>query len=134
MLMRMLQITVTILALILIGCNNQADETDALKAAERIHSLITKHDFSSIYRESSDSFKAAGDEARFVEAMEKIQAAIGSLKSATPVAFKSGLDTNVGRKHELLFDLQYERGRAKERMEFTRSQNGEMQLWDLVIE
>lgn len=134
MLMRILQITLMILALLLIGCKNQADETDALKAAEHIHSLITKQDYSSIYKESSDSFKAAGDETRFVEAMQKIHSDLGTLQSATPVAFKSGFETNVGRKHELLFDLQYERGRARERMEFMRSRNGQTQLWDLVIE
>ena len=33
----------------------------------------------------------------------------------------------------MTFNLKFERGPGKERLTFTRSKNGEMQLWDLVM-
>lgn len=105
-----------------------------MQAAERIHSFIRKQEFASIYRESSDSFKQEGDESRFVEGMRAIHQNAGALKNAKPVAYQSKIDSNVGKQHVMIFDLEFERARGRERLLFTRTQSGEMQLWDIVIE
>jgi hypothetical protein len=58
----------------------------------------------------------------------------GSLKTAIPIAYQSGVDSQAGRNHVRIYNLEFERGRAKERMVLTRSTTGEMQLWDLAID
>ena len=62
------QLVIVILVLTtpaLVGCSNERDRADALKAADRIHSFVKQQDTASIYRESGDSFKQEGDEAKF---------------------------------------------------------------------
>jgi hypothetical protein len=132
--LRLLQILLATTIVLHFACNTRQDQADALNAAEKIHAQIKNVDFQSIYRESDDTFKAAGDESKFVEHMKRIHEVAGSLKAATPIAYQSTLDSNVGRKHILSFNLEFERGPGKERMVFTRSGNGQMRLWDLVIE
>ena len=129
-----LTITLVFTSLTLAGCASQQARSDALRAADRIHVFITKQEFASIYRESSDSFKQEGDESRFVESMTAIYESVGALKNAKPVAYQSTIDSNVGRQHVLIFDLEFERARGRERLLFTRTKNGEMQLLDIVIE
>ena len=118
----------------LAGCLNQQDRAEALTAAERIHSFVRTQDFASIYRESSDAFKQNGDESRFVASMKAIYESIGTLKGAKAVAYQSTIDSNAGRLHVLMFDLEFERGRGKERVVFTRDKNGELRLWDIGIQ
>jgi hypothetical protein len=104
-----------------------------MAAAARIHSFVEKQDFASIYRESSDGFKQDGDESRLVASMNAIYEGVGALKEAKPVAYQSTIDSKAGRLHVVMFDLEFERGRGKERMVFTRTKNGEMRLWDIEI-
>lgn len=132
--MRLLQILFTSIVVFLIGCNVEQDRREAQKAAERIHSQLQSKDYTSVYRESGKSFREVGDESRFVAGMRQLYEENGSLKSATSIAYQSGVDSNAGRIHTLIFNLEFERGRAKERIVLTRSTNGQMQLWDLAID
>jgi hypothetical protein len=86
----------------LAGCLNQEDRTEALTAAERIHSFVRKQDFASIYRESSDGFKQNGDGSRFVASMEAIYQSVGTLKGAKAVAYQSTIDSNAVHKYVTL--------------------------------
>jgi hypothetical protein len=132
--MRPLQILFTAIFVFSIGCNVQQDRMEAQKAAERIHSQLQSLDYASVYRESGESFKEVGDESKFIAGMRLLYEENGTLKTATPIAYQSGVDSNVGRTHTLIFNLEFERGRAKERMVLTRSTSGPMQLWDLRID
>ena len=132
--MRLIQLLFAAIMLLSFGCNAQQDRLDAMRTAERIHSQQTVQDFQAIYRESADSFKKEGEESKFVAAMREIYEVTGPLKKATPIAYQSGFDSNIGVKHVLIFDLEFERGHGKETITLTRSKNGPMQLWDIVIE
>lgn len=133
-----MRILLAALALTLIlttsGCSNQQDRSDALKAADRIHSFVKKQDFASIYRESSDGFKQEGDESKFVEGMKAIYENVGVLKDAKPVAYQTTIDSNAGKQHVLIYDVEFERARAREHVVFIRTKSGELRLWDIVIE
>lgn len=129
-----LPLTMVLTALTLAGCSQQKDRSDAVRAADRIHSFVKKQDFASIYRESSDTFKQEGDESKFVENMKAIYENAGALKDAKPVAYQQTIDSNVGIQHVIMFDLAFERVRGRERMVFTRTESGEMRLWDILIE
>lgn len=117
-----------------LGCSVQQDRIDARSVASRIHSQLQAKDFLSIYRESGKSFKEVGDEPAFVARMKQFCDENGSLKRATSVAYKAVIDSDVGRRHVLIFDLEFERGRAKEHLTLTRSDDEQLRLWDLSIE
>lgn len=132
--MRAIWITVAISILLLCGCHSEKDQADAQKAADRIHVLLKNQDFASIYRESSDDFKHEGDEAEFVSAMNAIHESAGLLKNTTPVAYQSSVNSAEGKQHILIYDLEFERVRGKERLVLISTGSGEMQLSDIVIE
>ena len=115
------------------GCQNRQDQADSLKAAERIHLQLTSKDYHSIYRESGESLKRSVSELQFVADMSRLADDVGALKKATPIAYKSSFDTAAGAKHILMFDLEFERSRAKENISFVRNKSGQMQVWDLNI-
>ncbi|HEV2913270.1 MAG TPA: hypothetical protein VGX92_08140 [Pyrinomonadaceae bacterium] len=121
------------LVLLLPSCNIERDRVDAEKVAERVHSQIRAGDYSAIYRESSQRFKSVGSESEFVSRMEQFHRDNGSLKTASEISYKAGIDSNVGRTFVLIFNLDFEQGHATERMIFTRY-NGQVQLWKLEIE
>src|SRR5213596_202631 len=87
--------------LLVAGCYAKHDETDALKAAARIHSQLQQGDFAGIYRESGQSFKHEGDESRFVGVMGQFQKETGALRKITPIAYQSGVDSSAGRNYIL---------------------------------
>lgn len=117
----------------LVGCSVQQDRTDARRVASRINSQLQAQDFPTIYRESSQSFKEVGDEAAFIARMKQFWEENGSLKSASSSSYQASIDSAAGLKHILIFDVEFEHGRAKEQLTLTRS-DGQLRLWDLVIE
>lgn len=125
---------VIVVALLLGGCNVARDEHDAQEAAFRIHSQFTKGDFTSLHREATQHFKLR-DERTFVSFMEQMRQEYGVMKKATVLAYQSGVDSNVGRSHVIISDLEFEKGaRARERIILTRAADGQMRLWELLIE
>ena len=127
-------IAVVVTLVVSSGCYVRQDEQDALKVADRIHSQLKRHDFQAIYRESEESFKAAGDESKLVIALQQIQDAVGALKNATPIAYQSVLDSSAGKKHVLIYNLEFERAPGKEKLTFIRTKDGQMKLFDIIIE
>jgi hypothetical protein len=122
-------------AVLLSGCNVERDKLDAQRVADRIHTQQKSGDFQSIYRESGNSFKKEGDEAKFVAAMRDLYGGTGSLKNVRPIAYQSGVDSTVGGvKYVLIFDLEFEHVRGRETITLTRGPSGQMQLWDLSIQ
>jgi hypothetical protein len=125
---------ITLLTFLIFGCNVGRDQHDVQDAASKIHDQLRTGDFSSIYRNASSNFKRL-DERQFTLAMEQMRQQVGALTKATPLAYQTGVDSNVGRSHILISDLEFERGnRARERMVLQQSKDGQMLLWDLLIE
>ena len=120
--------------LLISGCYSKHDETDALNVAAKINSQLQQGDFASIYRQAGPSFRQEGDESKYVSVMTQYFKETGALRKITPRAYQSGVDSKAGRHHVLLFDLEFERGHGRERMVFTRSASGQMELWDLSID
>ncbi len=118
---------------LVVSCNVERDHTDARALALRVHSQMQSGDFAAIYRESAPRFKAVGSESQFVSMMQQINEESGALKKADEGSYQTGVDSNIGRTHVLLFNLEYEHGHSKERMILTRSESGQMQLWKLDI-
>jgi Protein of unknown function (DUF4019) len=132
---RLLKVIFPAILILSCGCFDWQEELEAERVAERIHSQLKSQEDQSIYRESGDSFKRDANEARFIAAMRQIHEAFGSLKETRPLAYQSGFDSDVGgKKYVLIFELNFERGRAKETITLTRAKDGKLRLWDLVID
>jgi hypothetical protein len=91
-------------------------------------------DFGSVYREGGPALKNAIGETSFVTGIARVYKENGTLEKITPIAYQTGVDSKLGPQHVLLFDVTFERIRVRERMVFTRSQAGPMELADLVID
>jgi len=116
------------------GCYSKQDEADAFKAADKIHSQLKSADFSAVYKQASQGLRKVMDESTFVSGMTQLHKENGGIRTITPVAYQSRVDSTAGRTHTLLYDLEFERARVRERMVFTRSSSGQMELWDLVVD
>lgn len=128
------KLSIFLFLFLVVGCNVERDRIDAGAVASRVHSQMQARDFATIYRESAPRFKSVGSESQFVSMMQQVNQESGLLKKADEVAYQTGIDSNVGRTHVLFFTLEYEHGRAKERLILTRSDAGQMQLWKLEID
>jgi hypothetical protein len=119
----------------LLACGGTEQEwNDSRAVAERVHSQMRSGNYAAVYRESAPRFKGVGSEEQFVSLMQKFDSENGALKNRTEIAFAKGVDTNAGDIRLLYFDLEFERGRMNEKMTFTRSESGQMQLWKLEIQ
>jgi hypothetical protein len=116
------------------GCSVVEDRGDARLVAARVHAEMMAGDLANIYRESAPRFRSVGSESEFVAMMQKYDGEFGSFKSANEIGYKTTLDSRIGRTHELLFDLEYERVRARELLIMVRSAKGKMELWKLDIQ
>lgn len=114
-------------------CNSSRDRDDANVVAGRVHEQLRAGNYQAIYNESAPRFKNVGSEAEFITAMQRQHSFEGLLKNATEIAYEAGYDSSVGKIFILVYDVEFERGRTRERLTFTRSISGRMQLWKLDI-
>jgi len=126
-------LVITIGALLLVGCAITRDKEDAQTVAAGIHQKIIAGDFAAIYHESAPPFKAVGSESEFVAGLKGLQQKFGQLKNEDQVAYQTSLDSSIGQTHLLVFDLEFDHGRARESLMFVRSAEGKMALWRLDI-
>lgn len=130
----------TLLALVVFGssilcaCSVEADRRDAEVVAANIHNALRASNFAEIYQKSGAPFKAVGSEAQFVAGLNDFKQRLGILKKETEINYVTGIDSKFGRTHTLVFDLQFENGRATESMMLVRSASGTMELWRLDIQ
>jgi hypothetical protein len=123
-------LTVAVL-LTFVGCYSAKDESDAKTLVDRVHEQIRVGDYSALYNESAQRFKEVGSEVKFVEVMRQHRTKAGALKKAFQVAYETGVDSNIGKIHVFMDELEFENGRVKERLTLTRSDSEKMQLWKL---
>jgi hypothetical protein len=122
------------IVILFVGCSVERDREEARAVAARVHAEMQSRDFAAIYNESAPRFKSVGNESEFVARMNGFQEGLGLLKSVNEIAYTTGLDSRVGRTHVLVFDLQYEHGRAREHLMLVRSASDKMVLWKLDIQ
>jgi hypothetical protein len=122
------------ISILLGGCSIEEDRRDAEVIAASVHNALRNGSFAEIYQNSAAPFKAVGSEAQFVAGLNDFKQRLGILKKETEINYVTGFDSKFGRTHTLVFDLQFEKGRARESMMLVRSVSGTMELWRLDIE
>jgi hypothetical protein len=118
----------------LCGCNPAQDWDDARVVANRVHSQLSAGDHAGIYKEAAPRFKTVGTESQFVALMRQLTHEHGFLKDARELGYESGFDTEAGAVSVLLYDVQFEKSRMRERLMIKRSHTGKMELWKLDIQ
>src|ERR1051325_9138336 len=113
--------------LLLHGCNFSRDHNDAKVVADRIYTHIRAGNYAAIYNDAAPRFKKVGSESQFVEKMKRYESLVGPLKNIHEIASQAGFDTEAGSIFIIVYDVQFERARAREEMTFIRSPTGEMQ-------
>lgn len=116
------------------GCSITRDQEEARAVAAQVHKEMLEGNFAAIYNESAPPFKAVGSESEFVSGLKNFQERFGPLKNENEIAYQTTLDPSIGRTHVLLFDLEFDRGRARETLMLVRSASGKMELWRLDIQ
>jgi hypothetical protein len=120
--------------LILLNCSIQRDAEEARAVARRVHRQMLTGDFATIYNDAAPAFKAEGSGPDFVAGLSEFQQQLGLLKSQQEVSYQTVIDSKIGRTHLLTFDLEFDQGRARERLMLARSNTGKMELWRLDIQ
>lgn len=113
------------------GCNVGQNKSEAQALASQIHNQIQAGDYKGLYNAAEPNFQKGGTEAEFVTAMEQLRQEYGTLKKASPVAYATRIDSNIGTMHILIYDLEFDRKKVTERITFTRSDQGKMQLYEM---
>lgn len=124
----------TIGFLSLVSCSITRDQEDARAVAARVHREMLAGDFAAIYKLSAPPFKAVGSESEFVAGLKGFQEKFGPLRNQKEVVYQTGLDSSIGRTHLLVFDLEFDQGRARESLMLVRSASGKMELWRLDVQ
>ncbi|HEY1270133.1 MAG TPA: hypothetical protein VGH16_22940, partial [Candidatus Binatia bacterium] len=107
------------------------DEREARAVVDRVHEQIRDENYSAIYNESAQRFKSVGPEFKFLEVMRQYRTETGTFKKVTPVAYEVGVDSSAGKIYVFVDEVEFEKGRVRERLTLTRSESGKMQLWKL---
>jgi hypothetical protein len=116
------------------GCSITKDREDAREVAARVHRQMLAGDFAAIYKESAPPFKNVGSESEFVSGLKEFQEQVGPLKTQKEVVYQTGIDSKIGRTHLMVFDLEFDHGRARESLMLVRSAGGKMELWRLDVQ
>ena len=133
-LLRLSRLLIVIVSLsILASCASEKDMQATKTAAARINTQMRNKEFANIYRESSPGFKTIS-ESDFVSRITEIQNKLGLIKNIVDRAYQSGVDSNAGKTHTLISDVECETGRIRQTLVFAHGENGALQLWKLGFE
>jgi hypothetical protein len=113
------------------GCNFFLGKSAGEAVAARIHAQVQQKDYSAIYNEASAGFKQTAPESDFIEFMQNYSSKTGAFKQATQVAWEIGVDATAGKMYTFVYELEFENGTVREKLVFSRSEQGKMQLRSL---
>ena len=119
-----IKISASLICLLFLACcqcnytriNDQDDENDASKIADKFYVHYALHDFKNIHKLMSRDFFSATDTAKLDSALGKLLRKYGGVRDHTIIDFssKSVSGTNSGDVYELLYKVTYINDSTKE--------------------
>ena len=101
------------------------DEAEVAVLKERVLARVKAGEFSAIYKDASDGFRAVGPEQRFLEVWQRQLEETGAFKDAKEISHT----IRPGDKFlVIVYDVGYEKKHKALRLTFGRSKKGVMQL------
>ena len=101
------------------------DETEAAALKDRVLARVKGGEFSAIYKDASDGFRAVGPEQRFLEVWQRQQEETGAFKDAKEISHTVRPDDKF---QVFVYDVGYEKKHKALRLTFGRSKKGVMEL------
>jgi len=119
-----------LLVLINFACSNPAkDVMDAREGANNFHGYFRAQNYEAIYTNSSQRFKNVRPLADYVSMMKEIEGEYGKLVNVQEAGSATVINSDVGKMQVLIFNLEFEKTKATERLTFSRDEHGQMRLW-----
>jgi hypothetical protein len=119
-----------LLALITVGCSNSAkDIKDSREGANTFHAYFRAQNYEAIYANSSQRFKNVRPLSEYVSMMKEIEGEYGKLVNVQEASSAAVVNTDAGKMQVLIFNLEFEKAKATERLTFSRDEQGQMRLW-----
>jgi hypothetical protein len=117
-------------SLISLACTNSvADIRDARVCADTFHKNFRAQSYDAIFLDASQRFRDVRPRADYLSMMKEIQGEYGRLINAQEVSSATVINTEAGKAQVFIFNLEFEKAKATERLTFTRDNNGQMRLW-----
>ena len=131
--MQKTRIALLIVLLLSSGCGSRKEKAEAEAMAVQIHNQLKAGDYKAIYQSFRKETQKIATEADFVKLMEQLRTDFGAFKSAVQDAYVIRYDINQGRMCILTYDVEFERKRASERIEFIQSDQGKLEFSGLLF-
>jgi hypothetical protein len=103
------------------------DKADADAAAARVIEQFRAGDFSGIYRQASEGFRAVGTEGQFVGAARNARTRTGPVREVRLLKYYGRVDKFT----VYLYEVRYDKVSSELRLSFGRSKSGTMELCGL---
>lgn len=120
---------VVVFAALSLGCSIRTDIRDATQSAAIFHQRFRAKNYDAIYSDASERFKTVRSKAEYSSMMKEIENNYGNLLRVEEKSESVQANTGAGTLEVFVFDLEFERAKAIERLTFARDQSGVMRLW-----
>ena len=124
--------TFLIVLLLSLGCGSRKEKAEAEAMAVQIHNQLKTGDYKAIYKSSRQQTQKMANESEFVTMMESLHENLGAFKNAGQNTYVVRYDINQGKMCVLIYEVEFERKRATERIEFTHSDQGKLEFSGLI--
>lgn len=124
-------ITILLIWLIILlpGCNIDRDQQAARECAKVYHERFSAQNYELIYLDASQRFRDVRSKEAFVSMMRNINNEYGKLLNVQEEGSASIINNDVGKGQVFIFKLEFEKGKATERLTFTKDGAGQTRLW-----
>jgi len=122
-----------ILLLLFLSCGSRKEKAAAEAMAIKIHNQLKAGDYKGIYQSFRQQTQKIATESEFVSMMEQLHQDMGGFRNAIQDAYIVRYDISQVQMCVLTYDVEFERKRASERIEFIRSDQGGLEFSGLVF-
>jgi hypothetical protein len=115
--------------LLQLGCGGGGNTREARDSAQAFHNSLRQQDYDAIYTNASDRFQKVRSRAEYASMMKEIHDQYGNLLAAKEQSSGVTVSSETGSLNVFVFELDFEKAKAIERLTFIRDSSGRMRLW-----
>lgn len=112
-----------------LGCGGGGNAHDARDSAQAFHNSFRQQDYDAIYTNASERFQKVRSRAEYASMMKEIHDQYGSFVEAKEQSSGITVSSEAGTLNVLVFELNFEKAKAIERLTFIKDSSGRMRLW-----
>lgn len=120
---------VLLVAVFQLRCGEGGKTGDARNSAQAFHNSFRQQDYDAMYTNASERFQKVRSRAEYVSMMKEIHEQYGNLLEAKEQSSGVTVSSETGTLNVLVFEADFEKTKAVERLTFIRDLSGRMRLW-----